>query len=62
MTKAMSHEYDIIMKFVARWGVEMAGASSIKVFYTKVRQFCEMRTLTSMASIGGINRAPNNDH
>jgi hypothetical protein len=61
MTKAMSHEYDIIMQFVARWGVETARASSIKVIYTKVRQFWEMRTLTLMESIGGINRLQNND-
>jgi hypothetical protein len=61
MSRAMSHECDIIMGFFAHWGVEMAGASSLKVFYTKVRQFWEIRMLTLMESIGGINRAQNND-
>jgi hypothetical protein len=61
MTKAMSHEYDIIMKFVACWGVEMARASSIKAIYTKVRQFWEIPTRTLMESISGINRPQNND-
>lgn len=52
MTKAMSHEYDIIMKFVARWGVETARASSIKVIYTKVRQFLGNEN----SNFDGINR------
>jgi hypothetical protein len=61
MSKAMSQEYDIIMGFFARWGVEMAGASSKCVFYTKVLQFWEIQTLTLMESIGGVNRLQNND-